>query len=176
MNFKKIGIDVKIFPTTIIINDKNIEIGNHVKIDDFVYFNGGKNTIIGDYVHITSFSYISGGGELIMEDFSGISAGVKLFTGSDDFSGRSLTNPTIPNKYRSPIRSFIKIEKHAVISTNCVLLPGVTIGQGAIVGANSLVLKDCEPWTIYAGSPAKAIKIRPKDKILELEFKLRNEI
>lgn len=174
--FKNIGNNVKIFPNALLINSSNISLGNNVKIDDFVYFNGGEETIIGDYVHITSFSYISGGGKLIMEDFSGISAGVKLFTGTDDFNGGSLTNPTIPPKYRNPIRSFIHIKKHAVVSTNSVILPGVTIGEGTIIGAGSVVTKDCDDWCIYAGSPATKIKIRPNsDKILELEKILRKD-
>jgi galactoside O-acetyltransferase len=57
-----------------------------------------------------------------------------------------------------------------------VILPGVVIGEGAAIGANSLVTKDCEPWKIYAGSPAKVIKTRPQDKILELETQLRQEL
>ena len=46
-------------------------------------------------------------------------------------------------------------------------MPGVTIGEGSIIGANSLVLSDTEPWTIYVGNPARPIKIRNKGNILE---------
>ena len=46
-------------------------------------------------------------------------------------------------------------------------MPGVTFGEGAILGANSLALKSLEPWTIYVGSPAKPIKIRKKELILQ---------
>ena len=45
-------------------------------------------------------------------------------------------------------------------------MPGVTFGEGAILGANSLAVKDLEPWTIYVGSPAKPVKERNKDIIL----------
>jgi acetyltransferase-like isoleucine patch superfamily enzyme len=45
-------------------------------------------------------------------------------------------------------------------------MPGVTLAEGCVIGANSLVTKDTEPWTIYMGSPAMPIKKRPKDKML----------
>ena len=45
-------------------------------------------------------------------------------------------------------------------------MPGVTLAEGSILGANSLLTKDTEPWTIYVGSPAKPIKIRRRDIIL----------
>jgi acetyltransferase-like isoleucine patch superfamily enzyme len=55
----------------------------------------------------------------------------------------------------------IKICKNAWIGMNCHILKGVTIGEGAIVGAGSVVTKDVAPWTIVAGNPAKYIKDVP---------------
>lgn len=52
----------------------------------------------------------------------------------------------------------IVVEDNAWISFNCTVLSGVTIGKGAIVGANSLVVDDVEPFTIVAGNPAKVIR------------------
>ena len=62
-----------------------------------------------------------------------------------------------------------------IVGANSVILPGVTLGEGAIVCANTLVTKDCDPWTVYVGTPARPIKPRPKEKILELEARLRLE-
>jgi galactoside O-acetyltransferase len=70
----------------------------------------------------------------------------------------------------------VHIKKHAIIGANSVILPGVTIGEGAVVGANSLVTEDCKPWTMYVGSPAKPIKSRPQERILELEALLRGNL
>jgi maltose O-acetyltransferase len=53
----------------------------------------------------------------------------------------------------------IKIEKDAWIGTGAVILPDITIGEGAVVGANSVVIKDIPPYTIVAGVPAKKIKV-----------------
>ncbi len=55
----------------------------------------------------------------------------------------------------------IKICSHAWIGMNCIILKGVTIGEGAIVGAGSVVTKDVAPWTIVGGNPAKMIKEIP---------------
>ena len=87
-----------------------------------------------------------------------------------------MTNPAVPAPYRIPIRSFVHLKKHALVGANAVILPGVIIGEGAVVGANSLVTNDCEPWTIYVGSPAKPLRKRPSKKILELEARLRAEL
>lgn len=172
---KALGKDVVIWEAAKIINSGNITIGDSVSIDDFVFLSGGIETTIGSFVHIASFTSITGGGRFIMEDFSGLSSGVRVFTGNEDYSGGCLTNPTVPHPYRIPVRSFVRIEKHAIVGANAVILPGVTVFEGAAIGANSLVSKDCKPWTVYFGSPAKAIKRRPKDKILALESELRNE-
>lgn len=56
----------------------------------------------------------------------------------------------------------IVIEERAWISFRATILPGVTVGRGAVVAANATVTKDVEPFTIVAGTPAKAIARRPE--------------
>ena len=46
------------------------------------------------------------------------------------------------------------------IASGAMILPGVTIGEGAVVTAGSVVVKDVEPWTVVGGNPAKMIKKR----------------
>lgn len=176
LELAQVGQDVIIWSQAKIVMPEIITIGNSVIIDDFVFIMGGKSTRIGSFVHIASFTSITGGGELVMEDFTALSSGVRVFTGNEDYLGGCLTNSSVPYPYRLPTRSFIHIRKHAIIGANTVILPGVVIGEGAAIGANSLVTKDCEPWKIYGGSPAKAIKTRPQEKILELESQLRQEL
>jgi galactoside O-acetyltransferase len=159
-----------------IVSPEVISIGDSVIIDDFVFIMGGTKTIIGSFVHIASFTLIVGGGEFIMEDFSGLSGGILVYTGNEDYLGGSLTNPAVPYPYRIPIRSFVHLKKHAIVGANTVILPGVTIGEGAAIGANALVTKDCEPWTIYIGSPAKPVRSRSRERILELEAQLRRDL
>lgn len=171
-----VGQDVTIWPQAKIVSPENIYIGDSVIIDDFVFIMGGQKTTIGSFVHIASFTSITGGGEFIMEDFSGLSGGVRIYTGNEDYSGKYMTNPTVPYPFRMPTRSFVRIKKHAIIGANTVILPSVTIGEGASIGANSLITKDCEPWTIYIGSPAKPLRTRPRERIMELESQLRKEL
>lgn len=176
LKFKHVGQDVIIWSMTKIVSPEVISIGDSVIIDDFVFLMGGKKTTIGSFVHIASFTSIIGGGEFLMEDFAGLSSGVRVYTGNEDYLGGRLTNPAVPFPYRVPIRSYVRIKKHAIIGANTVILPPVVIGEGAAIGANSLVKKDCKPWTIYVGSPAKELQPRPRERILELEAQLRREL
>jgi acetyltransferase-like isoleucine patch superfamily enzyme len=176
LGFSNVGQDVVVWPHAKIVSPEVISLGDSVIIDDFVLLMGGARTTIGSFVHLASFVSVVGGGEFLMEDFAGISSGGRVYTGNDDYLGGYLTGPTVPFPYRVPSRSFVHIKKHAIIGANTVVLPGVVIGEGAAIGAGSVVTKECEPWTIYVGSPARALRPRPKEKIIELEAQLRREI
>ena len=175
-NLSKYGKHVKIFDQAVIINPDNLEIGDNSHIDDFVFLNSGKKTIIGRNVHISAFTSIIGGGEFIMEDFSGLSAGCRIITGSDDFSGTSLTNLTVPKQYRNITVGKVIIGKHAILGSNVVVMPNVTIGEGCIVSAGAVVNKNLEPWSIYVGYNPKKIGSRDKEEILKLEKEYTNQV
>lgn len=132
----------KIYDDAKVINLEKLKIGYKSQIDDFVFFNCGEESILGDFVHIASFCSIIGGGIFYMDHFSGLSAGCRIITGSDDFTGGALTNPTVPSTYTNVKKSTVTIGKHAILGTNVTVLPGVTIGEGAAVGAGALVRKD----------------------------------
>lgn len=176
LGFSEIGEDVVIWPTAKIVSPGAVSIGHSVIIDDFVYIGPNKRIVIGSFVHIAAFVSIVGGGEFIADDFSGISGGCRVYTGNDDYLGGCLTGPTVPFPYRIPIRSYVHVKKHAIIGANTVILPGVIIGEGAAIGANSLIKDDCDPWTIYVGSPARPIRPRPQDRMLDLEAQLRKDL
>ncbi|MEH2228726.1 MAG: acyltransferase [Nostoc sp.] len=143
---------VSTFEYTKIIGLENIEFGKNIIIDDFVFIYAKKRIKIGNNVHIASFTSITGGECFTMEDFSGLSSGVRIFTGSEDFQEWGFGNPTIDEKYRNTKRAPIHIGKFCVIGANSVILPGVTVGEGATVGACSVVTKNLEPWGIYVGN------------------------
>ncbi len=165
--FKSFGIDVYIAPSAIIRRPHLVSIGNHVAIDHGVYITTAAK--IGDYTHLSPYITVIGGekSNLVVNNFVTIAAGARIIAGSDSFLGYGFTSVTVPEKYRDKINfSTITIQKFAGIGTNAIIMPGVTIAEGCVIGANSLVTKDTEPWTIYVGSPAKPLKIRPKDKML----------
>jgi len=170
--FRSVGMEVRIYPSARIVGAEYLHIGDHVIIDDFVFIQATSPSVIGNYVHIAAFASITGGGPFVLEDFAGLSSGVRLLTGSEDFLGGGLTNPTIPPSYRAVRRSRAWVQAHAIIGANSVILPGVTVGTGAAVGALSLVRRDVEPWSVVAGSPARRIGRRPADTLLAMEQSL----
>jgi acetyltransferase-like isoleucine patch superfamily enzyme len=174
--FRACGEDVRIYSRAHIVSPEVVSIGDSVVIDDFVFLVGGLETRIGSFVHLASFSSYLGRGRLVIEDFVSVSSGTRIYTGIDDFSGESLVGPAVPEPYRRPTRSFVHIGKYALVGANSVVFPGVQLGEGCAVGALSLVNRDCEPWVIYGGVPARPIKERKRDRIEELERQLRSAL
>ena len=174
LGFKHIGKNVKISDKASIYNYEQIEIGNNSRIDDFCVISG--KIVIGRNVHIAPFCLVAGGEKgIIFEDFSGLAYQVQVFTQSDDYSGRTLTNPTIPDKFKKESKKEIIIGKHSIVGTGSIIMPGVTLAEGTSVGALSLVRKKTEEWSIYLGNPAKKIMSRKKDLLnLEKQY-LQNE-
>jgi acetyltransferase-like isoleucine patch superfamily enzyme len=169
MGFKSLGKQVKISDRASIYNAEQIEIGDYSRIDDFCVISG--KIKMGRNVHITSHCLVAGGVlGLVIEDFVALAYGVKVFTQSDDYSGLTMTNSTVPKHYKKEIIAAVKICKHSIIGAGSIIMPGVLVGEGNSIGANSLVLKSTESWSIYVGSPAKKIKERKKD-LLEFEKK-----
>lgn len=162
----KQGKDVIIHPSSIIKRPHLVEVGDHVSIDVGVYLS--TRAKIGNYVHIAPYVCIIGGGDavLIMEDFSNISAGAKVVVLSDDFTA-GMINPIVPVKYRNLVGGVVRMERFTVVGANSVVLPGITMAEGSVVGANSTLTKDTEPWTVYVGSPARPTKKRDNKLIFE---------
>jgi galactoside O-acetyltransferase len=67
----------------------------------------------------------------------------------------------------------IQIAQHVPIGSGSIVLPGVTIGEGAAVAAMSLVNRRLEPWIIYGGNPIKELRARSPE-LLSLEKTVRN--
>ncbi|RZN20145.1 MULTISPECIES: acyltransferase [unclassified Escherichia] len=173
LGFKKIGKNVKISSKASIYNSENIEIGDNSRIDDFCLLSG--KVTVGKNVHIAAFCNIAGGIEgVTLGDFSGLAYGCHVFSQSDDYTGRTMTNPTIPKKFKKEIIKQVVIGKHVIIGTNSLVFPGVTIEEGCSVGAMTMVTKSTKPWGCYFGIPAKRIKERKKD-LLELELLFNKE-
>jgi len=158
--FKKIGTDVFIHSTAIIKHPSLTELKNHIAIGNGVTINTKLN--VGNYVHISPYVCCIGSehSEVNLDDFSFISAGTMIIAGGDDYTGKGLCGPTIPEKYREVEYSSVTFEKFSGCGVNCSIMPNVTMAEGSVLGANSLLTKDTEPWTIYVGSPAKPIKKR----------------
>lgn len=176
IGFARLGNNVLISEKASLYNCKNIAIGNNTRIDDFCVLSAGEGGIeIGSFIHISVYASLIGAGKITICDFSGISSRVSVYSSNDDYSGAFLTNPTIPDEFTNVTHQPVTICRHTIIGSGCIVLPGVTIGEGVAVGSLSLVTKNCTPFGIYAGVPAKRIKDRKRDllkKETELMFKL----
>ncbi|MBP6366718.1 MAG: acyltransferase [Nitrosomonas sp.] len=173
MGFKSLGHNVKISDKVSIYGAKHIEIGDHSRIDDFCVISG--KISLGRNVHIAPFCLIAGGlPGVVMEDFSGLAYGCKIFSQSDDYSGETMTNPTVPIKYKAEKCAPVLIRRHVILGAGTIVMPGVTVEEGCSVGAMTLVTKSTLPWGIYVGSPAQRIKNR-KNNLLALEKEFQRE-
>jgi len=175
--FRSLGRNVRIARNCNIVGVSNISIGDNVRIDPYCSLIAAEEGSIslGSFIHIGSYCFLSGSDGIEMGDFSGLSQGVRIYTRSDDYSGEWLTNPTVPAKYTGAVRGRVVLERHVIVGSSTVILPGVTVGEGTSVGALSLVSKDLEGWGMYFGVPVKRLKGRSR-RILELEAALRAEL
>ena len=89
-------------------------------------------------------------GEIKIGNNVTISQGAYLCTATHDISSQTMDLICKP----------IVIEDNVWIASHATILPGVTIGEGAVVGACAVVTKDVAPWTVVGGNPAKFIKKR----------------
>ncbi len=170
--FKSVGDNVKISKNTTIIGLENISLGSNIRIDGNVVIAAYSGSLIlGNYIHIGSGCYLGCGGGITLCDFTGLSQGISIYSGTDDYTGKFLTNPTVPHNYLNIKLAPVILKKHVIVGSGSVILPGVTIGEGSSIGALSLVTKSLEDWGVYFGSPAKWLKARKKD-ILKLEERL----
>ncbi|MDD3082067.1 MAG: acyltransferase [Desulfobacterales bacterium] len=173
IGFGRVGCNVMISDSARFYNPMNIRMGNHVRIDDFCVISAGEGGVdIGDHIHIAVFSSIQGAGRVSLSDFCNLSSRVSVYSSNDDYSGDSMTNPTVPDRFKNVKHADVFLGKHVIVGSNSVILPGVVIGQGAAIGALSLVNSDCDSFCVYAGVPAKKIKTR-SSRLLDLENELR---
>jgi acetyltransferase-like isoleucine patch superfamily enzyme len=108
----------------------------------------------GENCAISSFNHISTGvKDVILKDNVRLGPHVTILGGSRNFQSRDYVNRQI----RAPITNRCMIEEDVLVGAGVVILPGVTIGKGAVIGAMSLVNCDVPPYSILAGVPGKVI-------------------
>ena len=169
LGFASVGKNVQISNRASFYGTSQITLGNDIRIDDFCVLSAGAGGItVGDHVHIGVYSSLIGAGRITLSDFCNISSRVAIYSSNDDYSGATLTNPTVPSKYTGVTHADVFLSKHVIVGSGSVILPGVILEEGVAVGALSLVHQRCEAFGIYAGNPARRIKERNRG-LLELE-------
>ena len=149
------------------------------------------NIVVGEFTYFSDKDFEShvlhhydfNGDKLIIGKFCQIAAGVDfIMNGANHQMNAVSTYPfyimegwdeEVPPLEELPIKGDTVIGNDVWIGQNAVILPGVKIGDGAIIGLNSVVTKDVPPYTIVAGNPAREIRKRFDDELIELMLEFR---
>jgi virginiamycin A acetyltransferase len=156
-----------------IINNPQIIVGDYTYYDDPIDVNNFERNVL--YL----FDFI--GDKLIIGKFCQIATGIKFIMNGACHSMNGIS--TYPFKVfggawsSAPMNIAVKgdtiIGNDVWIGNSVTIMPGVKIGDGAIIGTNSLITKDVDPYTIVGGNPAKVIRKRYDDEMIEFLLKLR---
>ncbi|MBR1777626.1 MAG: acyltransferase [Alphaproteobacteria bacterium] len=160
LGLKSFGNNVLISRKCSIYNAHEIVLGNNVRIDDFSLLSG--NISIGNYVHISAYGALYRKAGIKIGNFCGMSPRSTIFSASDDFNGDFMISPMVPSDLVHLKTGPVEMMNYSQLGTNTVVMPSVTIKEGAVCGAYSLVLKDCEEWTVNFGIPCRFYKNRSR--------------
>ena len=156
-----------------VVSNPNIQIGDYTIYHDFVHDpkDFEKNNVI--------YMYPINQDHLIIGRFCSIACGAKFLFTSGNHAMRSLSTYTFPIFFDEwnldpkhiteawDKKGDITIGNDVWIGYEALIMSGVTIGDGAIIGARAVVTKDVPPYTIVAGVPAKPIRRRFNDEVIE---------
>lgn len=137
-----------------------ISIGRGSRIDSFVKLEGGEGLTIGQFVHIASFAHVGiGGGTTIIEDYAAVASGGRIISGSNQTDAPSMSACARADLQRVK-PSVTILRRFSCVLCNAVVLPGVTLHEGAVLAAGAVATRDIPPWEIWAGVPAKFLAKR----------------
>lgn len=126
------------------------KVGNNVHVYPKVKIWAPWNLILNDECGVGNGAQIYNQGQITLGYRSIISQGVYLCAGTHDYTKRGHPLVTAP----------IVVGAHAWVAAEAFVHPGITIGEGAVVGARSVVVKDIPKWMVCAGNPCKPLKER----------------
>ena len=153
---RRFGHGVRIGRAAIVTHPETLEIGDGVFIGEQAFIQGrfDGRCVIGSHAWIGPQSYFDAR-DLVIEEYVGWGPGAKVLGSSH--TGVPADVPVIQTDLE--IKPVL-ICAWADVGVNAVVLPGVTVGKGAIVGAGAVVTRDVDPFTIVAGVPARFVRRR----------------
>lgn len=163
---------------------KNVIKAPNISVGDYTYYDDDKDPT-GFEKNNVLFNYPVFGDKLIIGKFCQIASGTQFIMGAANHRLCSAT--TYPFNVMSeawaeiapvhlsqlPHKGDTVIGNDVWFGRNCVVMPGVMIGDGAIVAAHSVVTKDIEPYSVVGGNPARFIKKRFDDELIELLLRFK---
>ena len=150
----------------------------NVSIGDYTYYDDTEQPTEFEKNNIL-FNYPEFGDKLIIGKFCSIASGTKFIMGPANHRISSVTTypfhvfgglweeKTPPHLSQLPFKGDIVVGNDVWFGRECVIMPGVKIGDGAIIAAYSIVTKDVSPYSVVGGNPAKLIKKRFDDQLIE---------
>jgi len=114
---------------------------------------------VGRDVFIAEGVVLDARGGLEIGPHTSVNTGVQMWTAQHDWRSPDFDYVAAP----------VRIGHHCWISARAILLPGVTVGDGAVVAAGAVVTKDVPPWTLVGGNPARVLRERPQDLDYEID-------
>jgi acetyltransferase-like isoleucine patch superfamily enzyme len=153
---RRFGHGVRVCRGAIMKHPETFEIGNGVYVGEQVFIQGrfDGRCVLGDHVWIGPQSYLDAR-DLVIEEYVGWGPGARVL--GSQHTGLPADLPVVQTDLRiEPVR----ICAWADIGVNAVILPGVTVGKGAIVGAGAVVTESVPPFAIVAGVPARFLRWR----------------
>lgn len=120
-----------------------------VRIQHPVVIEHPEKVSIGRGCSIAAFLHIWGGGGVVIGDRVLIASHVSIVSETHDHTKHPMTE--------TAVRKPVTIEDDVWLGTHCTIMPGVTVGRGAVVGAGAVVTKDVEPFSINVGVPCKRV-------------------
>lgn len=148
--------------------------GRNVLIDVGVFLNGVKNISIGDYtwidagcridamlgevslgrrIHVAPFTIVAAREPITLEDYVGLSSFVRIYSNSEHpTGGKRMSGPMVPEEHKAFRSQPVVLRKDSFVGSGAVLLPGAELGEGAVVGANAVISKPVDPWSIVVGT------------------------
>lgn len=160
-----------------VVTAPNIMIGDYTYYDDVEPTAFEKNNVL--------FNYPEFGDKLVIGKFCSIASGTKFIMGAANHRISSVTTypfnvfggtweeKTPPHLSQLPVKGDIVVGNDVWIGRESVIMPGVKIGDGCVIAAYSVVTKDVQPYSLVGGNPARFIKKRFKDELIDLLLRLK---
>jgi len=162
---KRCGVGVKINALSKFVYPEFIELDDYCRICDFVFILGGHGVKIGKHTDMQPHSVVWGGGELAIGDYVSVAPGTVLLTAVYTHKEGLRMVDGLPESEAHALYGKLVIGNDVYIGANSTLMPDITVGEGAVIGAGSFVNKDVEPWSVNVGSPCHKINERPRLRI-----------
>jgi len=138
---------------TKMLQGMGVKMGQNAQIAENVYV-GSNKLEMGKETYVNVGSFLDGSEKIIIEDYVRVGPYVKLLTGTHKYRNSVIRRRTEDGTLSKPV----KIKKGCWIGLGAIILPGITVAEGCIVAAGSVVIRDTKPNGLYAGNPAKRVK------------------